>query len=150
MDAEVGSRTPSHLTLDDLRILGIRSLPINPFKVIVDNGWQIATYPIMSALLGMSVEKMKSEISNAAFTFYSFYYHTYVIVYNDNLPYEKVVYSLSHEIGHIYYSHVSPNCTQNFLLPKRQRKIQEKTANEFAEFVLADKNTLDVKQLRKE
>lgn len=53
-----------------------------------------------------------------------------MIAYNDNFPLLEILYHVFHEIGHIYYGHISPD--NSFPVSLAQ---QETAANHFAAFI---------------
>ena len=55
-----------------------------------------------------------------------------MIAYNDVLPLTEAVYQVFHEIGHIYYGHISPDNSIAISL-----ESQERVANHFAAFIFS-------------
>lgn len=57
---------------------------------------------------GHSVQEIMELFSRYAFAYYSYQKHGYVVVYNENMDRWQTEICVLHEIGHIYYGHVSP------------------------------------------
>ena len=92
----------------------------------------LTPYRNISSKLDLSLENLKSKFSYNAFVFFSYKLHSYVIAYNDKLPLTEIFYHVLHEIGHIYYGHISPDWEITIPLAK-----QETMANHFATFIFS-------------
>jgi len=86
----------------------------------------------MSPKMGLSLQEIGDAFSRKAFTFFSRKLNAYVIAYNEVLPFIEIVYYILHEIGHIYYEHVSPDKEVTDSLTN-----QESVANHFATFIFS-------------
>ena len=75
----------------------------------------------------LSSRRLQRLFSRKAFSFYSSRLDSYVIAYNDSLPLLEIIYHVFHEIGHIYYGHISPDDSYPVTLAQ-----QETAANHFA------------------
>lgn len=62
----------------------------------------------MALASGYSVQEVMDLFSRYAFVYYSYRKHAYVIAYNEGMNYWQTKFCMLHEIGHIYYGHVSP------------------------------------------
>jgi len=80
----------------------------------------------------LSPENLKNKFSRKAFGFFSHKLYSYVIAYNDSLPLTEIFYSVTHEIGHIYYGHILPDSSVTVPLVK-----QEMVANNFVAFIFS-------------
>ncbi|WP_195420824.1 ImmA/IrrE family metallo-endopeptidase [Faecalicatena contorta] len=78
----------------------------------------------------LSSRRLQRLFSRRAFSFYSNRLDSYVIAYNDSLPLLEIIYHVFHEIGHVYYGHISPG--NSFPVSLAQ---QETAANHFAAFI---------------
>lgn len=80
----------------------------------------------------LSSEQLRKIFSHNAFSFYSKRLNSYVIAYNDRLPLLEIIYQVFHEIGHIYFGHISPGNSPSVSLVQ-----QETAANHFAAFIFS-------------
>ena len=62
----------------------------------------------------LNIWQLQELFSKKAFSFFSKRLNSYVIAYNDVLPLTEAVYQVFHEIGHIYYGHISPDEEDDF------------------------------------
>lgn len=76
--------------------------------------------------------QLQNLFSKKAFSFFSKRLNSYVIAYNDALPLTEAIYQVFHEIGHIYYGHISPDNSISISL-----ESQERVANHFAAFIFS-------------
>lgn len=109
--------------------------PSESYKKIrgqIDYDLHLTPYWSMSSKLGLPLEKLKSKFSRNAFVFFSHRLHSYVIAYNDKLPITEILYHVLHEIGHIYYGHISPD--NDIAVPLAK---QETVASYFATFIFS-------------
>lgn len=81
----------------------------------------------------IQLHKLESIFSKDAFSFFSRRQNAYVIAYNERLPLLDLLYNVFHEIGHIYYGHISPENKTSLSLAK-----QETVANNFAAFIFSE------------
>lgn len=70
--------------------------------------------------------------SKKAFSFYSHRLSSYVIAYNSNLPLIEIIYLVFHEIGHVYFGHITPGSNTTATLGQ-----QESAADHFAAFIFS-------------
>ena len=80
----------------------------------------------------LNIWQLQELFSKKAFSFFSKRLNSYVIAYNDVLPLTEAVYQVFHEIGHIYYGHISPGNSIAISL-----ESQERVANHFAAFIFS-------------
>lgn len=115
--------------------INISTIPLSPFDLIAVNRWQIATYHSFAPIMDMTAGELAQLMSPRAFSFYSPTQNVFFIVYNSDTLVEKIYFNLAHEIGHIFYGHVSD---QRTLMSTRDRdKLErDKLADQFASFVL--------------
>lgn len=83
-------------------------------------------------MMELSISQLQSLFSKKAFSFFSKRLSSYVIAYNDALPLIEAIYQVFHEIGHIYYGHISPDNSISIPL-----ESQERVANHFAAFIFS-------------
>lgn len=116
--------------------LGI-TYPINPFKVITQNHWQLCTYTAGAHILEWeSGELIMTQMGRNALSFYSGEENTFYIMYNEKISdYEFINFLLTHEIGHIFYHHIGPH---RMMLPNKPelRTKEDIMSNSFAHFML--------------
>lgn len=62
----------------------------------------------MALASGYSVQEIMELFSQYAFVYYSYRKCGYVVMYNENMDRWQTEFCVLHEIGHIYYGHVSP------------------------------------------
>lgn len=92
----------------------------------------IVTYHSVSLRMELNIWQLQELFSKKAFSFFSKRLNSYVIAYNDVLPLTEAVYQVFHEIGHIYYGHISPGNSIAISL-----ESQERVANHFAAFIFS-------------
>lgn len=92
----------------------------------------IVTYHSVSLRMELNIWQLQELFSKKAFSFFSKRLNSYVIAYNDVLPLTEAVYQVFHEIGHIYYGHISPGNSIAISL-----ESQERVANYFAAFIFS-------------
>lgn len=86
----------------------------------------------MALASGYPVQEIMELFSRYAFVYYSYKKRGYVVVYNENMDRWQTEFCVLHEIGHIYYGHVSPRSpTMN-----QSVQMQELYANFFAMYFL--------------
>ncbi len=79
-----------------------------------------------------SVQEIMELFSRYAFVYYSYRKNGYVVAYNENMDRWQTELCVLHEIGHIYYGHVSPRSpTMN-----QSVQMQELYANFYAMYFL--------------
>lgn len=100
---------------------GINHFPIDPFVIIRKRGYELIPFS--------KVDKKKClEVRNSdndAFSFYSPDLKTYIIVYNDLKPLQRIRFTLMHELGHIDLGH------------KGESELAKKMADYYAAYALA-------------
>lgn len=89
---------------------GVSALPVSPGVVARQSGWEVSCYAAFAARIHKDVEHLKAMYDNDGFVFWSGKTQSYVLCYNDNAPASEIRWTLTHEIGHIILSHVSPDC----------------------------------------
>lgn len=62
----------------------------------------------MALASGHTVQEIMDLFSKYAFVYYSYQKQGYVIAYNESMDRWQTEFCVLHEIGHIYYGHVSP------------------------------------------
>lgn len=118
----------------------IKSLPVDPMKLIQNNGWTIRTYQFYARKHGISIKDIIDTFgSEDAFTVYEDGH--YSITYNDKIISPgRIRFTLMHEIGHIYLNHL-PDFDQTVLarggLADTEYELLEKEANIFSSEVLS-------------
>lgn len=86
----------------------------------------------MSLASGYSVQEIMELFSKYAFVYYSYRKHGYVVSYNESMDRWQTEFCMLHEIGHIYYGHVSPRSPNM----NQSVQMQELYANFFAMYFL--------------
>ncbi len=90
------------------------------------------TYQSISLRMELSLTQIRKRFSKKAFSFYSHRLSSYVIAYNSSLPLAEIIYLVFHEIGHIYFGHITPGCNISTTLEQ-----QESAADHFAAFIFS-------------
>ena len=79
----------------------ICKIPIDPFEVIEKRGYLLVPFSKLNLdFLEKSIDKQ-----NDAFSFYEKDIGTYIIAFDDSKPYERLRFTLMHEVGHIDLGH---------------------------------------------
>lgn len=115
--------------------INITTVPLNPFDLIAINRWQVTTYQGFAPLMGMTAEGLAQLMSPRAFSFYSPTQKTFFIAYNSDVLVENVYFNLAHEIGHIFYGHISERRTLMGAADSG-KSDRDKLADQFARFIL--------------
>lgn len=115
---------------------GIRSLPVNPSRLIERNGWVMYTYVQFAKKLGRTVGEIAARFSPEAFVFWSVRENNFVICYNANFPVPVIRWSLMHEIAHIVLGHISAEVPSLNRVRSEERSVFEIEAQGFARRVL--------------
>lgn len=115
---------------------GIRSLPVNPSRLIKQNGWILYSYSEFAATIRQPVSTVIDRFSPEAFVFWSSYENTFVICYNADYPNPVIRWSLMHEIAHIVLGHISSDVPNLTRVRSEQRSMFEQEAQGFARRVL--------------
>ncbi len=89
---------------------GVSALPISPGAAARQSGWEVSCYAAFAARIHKDVAHLKAVYDNDGFVFWSEKKKSYVLCYDDNAPANEIRWTLTHEIGHIVLSHVSPSC----------------------------------------
>lgn len=86
----------------------------------------------MALASGYRVQEIMELFSRYAFVYYSYRKCGYVVAYNENMNCWQIKFCMLHEIGHIYYGHVSTR------IPKISQSVQaqELYANFYAMYFL--------------
>lgn len=114
----------------------IRSLPVNPSRLIKQNGWRLYTYAQFADRIGQTLEKVVEQFSREAFVFWSQRENNFVICYNASFPVPVIRWSLMHEIAHIVLGHISPEVPSLNRVRSEERSVLEIEAQGFARRVL--------------
>jgi len=80
----------------------------------------------------LSRRKLSNIFSDKAFSFFSHRIQSYVVAYNEHLSITEIISNVIHEVGHIYYGHISPSNAVTMSLTK-----QEFVANNFVTFIFS-------------
>lgn len=80
----------------------------------------------------LTVSQVEDYFSHKAFSFFSERLSSYVIAYNESLSIIEIVHHVFHEIGHIYFGHISPDGASSSTLVQ-----QELAAEHFAAFIFS-------------
>lgn len=126
----------------------ISLFPIDPFRIIQTEKWGILRYSDMAKEFSCNIKDVEISLgSKDGLTIYDDY--NYTIAYNDTQPKKRVLFTLMHEIGHIYLKHlIDFEHTKLYRgsLTKSENKVLENEANAFARNVLVP--TTFVKQMK--
>ena len=79
----------------------IHKLPIDPFEIIKKRGYILV--PFSKLKLDFFEESIDKQ--NDAFSFYEKTIATYIKAFDDSKPYERLRFTLMHELGHIDLGH---------------------------------------------
>lgn len=115
---------------------GINSLPVDPFRIALQNGWTIYTYEEFSTLVHRSVDDLISRYEKDGFTFWSQRDGCFIICYNAALPFSVCRWTLLHEIAHIHLGHINPQAPILSRVRSADRPLFEREAQGFARRVL--------------
>ncbi len=126
------------LSCEFLEKYNISQFPINPFTIIDNEKWGLITYSELAAEYNCTInDAIISLKSKDGFTIFDD--ENYTIAYNDTQPKKRILFTLFHEIGHIYLNHLIDfeNTTlYRGSLTKSENKVLENEANTFARNVL--------------
>ncbi len=121
-----------------LEEFNISHFPINPYKIIETKKWGLITYSEMAENCNCTIKDVINSLkSYDGFTIYDEI--NYTIAYNDTQPKKRILFTLLHEIGHIYLNHlIDFEHTRLYRgsLTKSENKVLENEANTFARNVL--------------
>ena len=118
----------------------ITEFPLNPFEIIKQNKWGIVKYSEIMKEFNCNLDTViKILKSHDAYTQYDG--NNYTITYNDLIDYpDRILFTLMHEIGHIYLGHLidfeETTIYRNNLVRKKY-KVLENEANAFSRNSLA-------------
>ncbi len=122
-----------------LEEFNITQFPVDPFAIIKSNNWGLATYSEMAKEYNCTINDVIVSVkSKDARTIFNG--NNYTIAYNDHKPKKRILFTLIHEIGHIYLNHlVDFENTEIYRggLSKEENKVLENEANTFTRNVLA-------------
>jgi len=79
----------------------IHKLPIDPFQIIQNRGYILVPF----SKLGLNLSEESLNGHNDAFSFYSPQDDTFIIAFDDTKSYDRLRFTLMHEIGHIDLGH---------------------------------------------
>ena len=99
----------------------IRKIPLDPFEILKQRGYVLLPFSKFNSFNYPDV----MDDNNDAFSFYSPELKTYIIVYNDNKPLQRIRFTLMHELGHIDLGH------------KGESELARKMADYYAGYALA-------------
>lgn len=118
-----------------LREYGVQTLPVNPFDIIRAGRWGLVTYRALAVKIGVGVPDI-IDACRSPDGYTVFNGRSYCISYNDGVrPFSRILFTLFHEVGHIYLSHFT-DFAAGGLLPE-ERPALETEANRFASEVMA-------------
>lgn len=105
----------------------IHSLPIDPFEIIKKRKYEFV--PFSKLKLDFLEETFDKQ--NDAFSFYSTVDKTYIIAFDDSKSFDRLRFTLMHEIGHIDLGH------------KGESDLARRMADYFAGYALAPSPLID-------
>lgn len=108
---------------------GVHKLPIDPFIIIKNRGYILIPF---SKFSNSDCQEGVLDDDNDAFSFYSPERKTYIIVYNDSKPLNRIRFTLMHEVGHIDLGH------------KCESELARKMADYYAGYALAPSPLIDI------
>lgn len=114
----------------------IDSLPVDPFRIAIQNGWIVYTYEEFAALVHKSVESLISRYEKDGFAFWSRRDGRFIICYNAALPFSVCRWTLLHEMAHIHLQHINPGTPILSRIRSEDRPLFEREAQGFARRVL--------------
>lgn len=129
----------NHLQVSAWRFLldqNINALPVDPFWLASQNGWQIYTYEEFATLVHKSVQDLINRYEKDGFAFWSRRDGCFIICYNAMLPFPVCRWTLLHEIGHIHLRHINPETPILTRIRTEDRPLFEREAQGFARRVL--------------
>ena len=136
------------LSCEFLEEFNVSQFPINPFAIIKKEKWGLITYTEMANENNCTIEDTIISLkSKDGFTIYD--EENFTIAYNDTQPKKRILFTLLHEIGHIYLNHLidfEHTTLYRGSLTKSENKVLENEANTFARNVLSP--SVFVKQLK--
>jgi len=117
----------------------IKEFPIDPFAIIKKNKWSVKSYSELAAEMNCTVKDICEAFNTEeAYTIYNG--RNYTIAYNDTKYKKRMIFTLMHEIGHIFLCHFT-DFDKSILcrggLTVSEYKVLENEANAFARNVLA-------------
>ena len=122
-----------------LEEFSISQFPVNPFEIINSNNWGLLTYSEMAKEYNCTIDDVINSVkSKDARTIYNG--NNYTIAYNDFKPKRRILFTLMHEIGHIYLNHLvdfENTEVHRGGLSNDENKVLENEANTFARNTLA-------------
>ena len=89
---------------------GIAALPVNPCAIVSQNGWILFSYADFAAWIHKDIAHLQTHYDKDGFVLWSKAAQTFVVCYNDSAPQNEILWTVTHEIGHISLHHVSPGC----------------------------------------
>ncbi len=117
----------------------ISQFPLNPFAIIELNRWAVVTYSETASEWNCTIDDVILSVgSRDAKAIYNG--NNYLIIYNDLQPKKRILFTLMHEIGHVYLHHLTDfehTEIHRGSLTKSENKVLENEANTFARNVLA-------------
>lgn len=110
--------------------LGISSVPIDPFKIANSRGYIVK--PFSSYVLRDRLTFKEINLDGA--NYYDPELHTFVICYDDSNCYERIRFTMMHEIGHIDMGH------------HEESELAKKVADYYAAYALAPSPIIALKK----
>lgn len=122
----------------DLSRINIHNVPVDPVNVALQNKWLVVSFSVFSHIIKISAKRIAINLGFNAFSFWSDYHQSYVIAYNDLIDVKDTMFGVAHEIGHIYFGHVSKTKTLGNILKEglNNSNQEEILANNFAKYIL--------------
>ncbi len=116
----------------------VTDFPVDPFQICAWNGWKVTSYSYLAQQEGVTISEIAEALHSDEGTSCR-KNGRYYIFYNDvRKSYERIRFTVTHEIGHICLGHLELKETRHHgELSEEQYKILENEANAFARNVLA-------------
>jgi Zn-dependent peptidase ImmA (M78 family) len=120
----------------------ITSLPVDPFEIAINNGWELIKITDAARETGISGKDILEKIikSNDGLAQYCVYTRQYKITYNNMMrPTARIRWTIMHEIGHIVLGHLTEFETVSLTrgMNNKEYEVLETEAHFFASEVLA-------------
>lgn len=92
--------------------LDIQSLPVDPFKITQQLKIELMTYTEADELFPDRITKLRNKKIDAIVCKPDYSIEEYIIFYDDSRPYERVRFTIAHEIGHVRIGHITRSINQ--------------------------------------
>ncbi|QOR34412.1 helix-turn-helix domain-containing protein [Clostridium sp. 'deep sea'] len=113
--------------------------PLDPFKIIEDNNWDVCSYSQYAEKYHVTIHDITEAFgSEDGYTIFNG--RNYSIAYNDTKPQCRILFTLMHEIGHIILNHLADFDIALLTrggIPTKKYRVLEKEANSFSRNALA-------------